>query len=105
MHGPAGADDLPDLLSVSMPKTADQARDRSHRAIARLRTRRGPPAAVTVRPEPAVTAWLARTAPTGPPAAWTGHHPLPWQQRLPHLVVSHHRHDRSSRTEYWLAPL
>ena len=99
MHGPAGADDLPDLLTASMPKTAEQTRDRSHTAIARLWTRRGPPAAVTVRPEPTVTAWLARTAPAGPPAARTGHHPLPRQQRLPHLDRAlTTRHDRGSHT-------
>jgi hypothetical protein len=37
--------------------------------------------------------------PAGPPAARTGHHPLPWQQRLPRLgCVSQTHHDRGSRT-------
>ena len=39
------------------------------------RSTAGSPAGESTRPP----------APAGPPAAPTGHHPLPWQQRLPHL--------------------
>jgi len=46
--------------------------------------------------------------PAGPPAARTGPHRLPWQQRLPRLGrVSQTHHDRGSRTSTrspWPAP-
>ena len=53
------------------------------------RSTAGSPAGESTRPP----------APADPPAARTGHHPLPWQQRLPHLDrVSQTHHDRGSRT-------
>ncbi len=56
-----------------------------------MRTRAAPGSRVSHRDR------TRRPTPAGPPAARTGHHPLPWQQRLPHLVSQIH-HARDSHT-------
>jgi len=82
---PAGPPGQPCTVPVYDPGTGagPAARRPSGRSTA------GSPAGESTRPP----------APADPPAARTGHHRLPWQQRLPRLdCVSQTHHDRGSRT-------